>query len=145
MDSPASLIRPILIVLCLAAPAISLRIASNYSDNPYLQPLDLTEEGLAAVGEGGERYGFTRIDVHVSWGRGWSGRTTQNQLRNQLVATLDQQTELYFVEIQDAPGDAIGITFTVGPNRYGPFPPSRMIDGLNSALIALRMTNRPNG
>jgi hypothetical protein len=60
-----------------------------------------------------------------------------------IANTLKHQTEFYRFEFHDMPGGRIDVTFVVGPNSYGPFPPSRMVAGVNSALVALRMTNGP--
>lgn len=145
MNNNGNLIRVILAILLLATPAVSLRILSIYINAPYLQPLALTQEGLAAAGEGEDGGGFTRIDVHVGWGRDWNGGMTQDQLRNVIAVTLNPQTEFYHFEFDDQPGEKIDVTFVVGPNRYGPYPPGRMITGIRSALAALRLTNGPEG
>ena len=70
---------------------------------------------------------------------------TQASLRDAIAATLKPQTELYHFEFDSQQGEQIGVTFIVGPNRYGPFAPAQMTAGIKSALIALRMTNRPEG
>ena len=73
------------------------------------------------MGEGSGSFGLTRIDVLVTWGADWSGAMTKAQMRKLLVATLDQQTELYRIDFEDTKGGSIGVTFGVGPNNYGPF------------------------
>jgi hypothetical protein len=145
MNSKGYHVRIIVAILILATPAVGIRIFSNYYDAQYLQPLGLTKENLAAAEEGKNGRGFARIDVHVGWGRDWTGAMTQTRLRQVLATTLEQQTDFYHFEFDDMPGGQIDVTFVVGPNTYGPFAPGRMITGLKSALIALRMTNGPEG
>lgn len=143
MDDKDNLIRVILIIVLLAAPAIGVRILSNYSDDPYLQPLALTKKRVAEQERKQRVDGPARIDVLVNWGRETTGTLTQDHLEKLLTDTLAQQTQHYNLIIHDRPGKEIDVMFVVGPNRYGPYPPGLMISGLNSALIALRMSSRP--
>ncbi len=145
MDSNRNLIRVIIATLFLSTPAVAIHILSNYYDAPHLQPLALTKESVAAAENGNEGNGFARIDVRVDWGNDWAGMMTQTRLREVIAKTLEPQTEFYHFEFDNLPGEQIDVTFVVGPNSYGPFPPSRMIAGIKSALIALRMTNGPEG
>ncbi|MCF3593786.1 hypothetical protein LZG00_07210 [Rhodobacteraceae bacterium LMO-12] len=145
MGDKGNLLRVILIIVFLAAPAVTVRILSNYSDAPYLQPLALTKKGISALETTQEGNGNARIDVHVNWGRETTGTLTQEQLHRLLTTTLSQQTEAYHLVFHDIPGKEIGVVFVVGSNRYGPYPPNIMLGGLNSALMALRMTHRPRG
>ncbi len=143
MDKKGGIIRAVLIILVLATPAVSISIFSSYYDVPYLKPLGLTKENLAAAEMGRNGRDFARIDVQVGWGRDWAGTMTQARLRQVLAATLEQQTDFYHFEFEDKPGRQIDVTFIVGPNSYGPFAPGGMVAGIKSALIALRMTNGP--
>ncbi len=143
MGGKGNLIRVLVAILLLALPAVTLSILSNYYDAPYLQPLDLTAEGLAAAGSGTSGTGLARIDVQVGWGRDWTGSLTQTRLREVITTTLEAQTKLYSFDFEDIPGEQIDVTFVVGRNVYGPFEPGQMVTGINSALIALKMTNGP--
>ena len=143
MDSVASVIRPLLVILLLAAPALGFRVLSYFSDDPYLQPLDLTVEGLAKVGDGPESR-HTTVEVNVGWGRQYSGAITQDHLKNVIATSLESQTSYYKFRFHDVPGRRINVSFLVGNNRYGPFAPGGMVDGIDAALIALRMTNGPD-
>ena len=135
------LIRVIAVVFCLAAPALSVRVLSELYGLQHLLPLGLIEQNLTAARK--NRYGETsaRIDVTVGWGRDWTGATTREKLRDVLTRTLNAQTKMYDIAFEDVPGDRIGVSFAVGPNIYGPFPPSQMARGLQTALVALRMSN----
>lgn len=135
-------LRPILIIVFLAALAVSIRIASHYSDDPYLQPLALTAEGLAAAGEGEEADGFAVIDVEVLWGRDWDGQITRTGLRRIIGQSLKRQTDYLRFSIREMPGNRVTVSFVVGPNRYGPYAPGAMSDGLHAALTAQRMAHR---
>lgn len=139
-ENGAGLLRAFIVLFLLAAPAVSLRIASHFSDNPYLQPLALTAEGLAAA-EGGNYLGEApRIDVTVDWGERWHGRMSRAELRAAIAAALESQTRYYRIVFRDVPGRGIGIRFDVGGNSYGPYAPGGMVAGIDTALIALRLT-----
>lgn len=135
-------IRPLLIVALLAAPALGQRALSYFSDDPYLLPLALTEQGLRDAGE--RVGGGTWIDVEVRWGREFDGILTQDRLAKSLDALLAYQTEHFFVTFTDTPGREIGVFFTVGANNYGPYPPAMLANGVQTSLIAFRMANDPH-
>lgn len=142
MDDDGFPIRIVAIILFLAAPAGIIYILSHFYDNPYLQPLDLNWKEVAATGE---ELGFARIDVHINWGQDWSGTTTRAELHDMIAATLEAKTEFYRFEFHDQPGENIDVTFVVGSNSYGPFPPRQMIEGIKPAILALKMVNKPEG
>ena len=139
----SNLLRVITVVMCLAAPAVTIHIASDIYNAPYLKPLALTEESVAAAGARSEGETHVTIDVLVDWGSDWAGSATQESFREILAKTLEPQTKLYHIEFEEIPGELIYVTFVVGHNSYGPFPPSQMVSGIQSALVALRMTNGP--
>ncbi len=143
MDQNRSLTRALLVVVLLAAPALTIRAISEYNDDQNLLPLAQTREARVGTYEGRESKGFARIDVRVDWPRGWTGAITQKSLKDVISNTLKHQTEYYRIEFVERVGEQIEVTFDVGPNRYGPFPPGRMLDGIETALVALRMTNGP--
>ena len=145
MENNGNLFRVILIISLLALPAIGLRILSHYSSDPYLQPLALSEVNVAAVGNGRGGGNVTKIVVHVDWGGASNEHLTKEGLRDLLTKTLTKQTEQFHIIFYDTPGSKIVVTFKVGPNSYGPFPPTKISNGLHSALIALRMTHRIKG
>lgn len=142
-DTTRNLMRALVPVLVLAAPALALRAFSDYFDAPHLQPLGLTRESVAAVEGDYDGAGFARVDVSVSWGQNWDGALTPARLRDVLAEALETQTNYYFITVEDVPGRDIGVTFHVGPNSYGPYPPGAMTAGITSALMALNMTNGP--
>ena len=139
------LFRVLLVIFILASPALAARILSEFFDVQYLQPLAITKESVEAYEEATEGDGFVIVDVSVAWGRDWTGTLTQAQLRETISKTLAHQTELYRFSFEDVEGEDIGVTFTVGPNSYGPFPPGQTARGIKSALLALKMTNEPEG
>ncbi|UYV38517.1 hypothetical protein N4R57_05460 [Rhodobacteraceae bacterium D3-12] len=142
MNDKYAFIRPALVILFLAAPAVSLKVVSTYSNDPYLQPLHITKESLAAAAMGDDFDGLAAIRVDVDWGQGFDGAMTRDRLRQMLSATLDAQTDYFMFKFRDVPGNRIGVSFTVGANHYGPYPPGGLTDGLYLALTALRMTNK---
>lgn len=144
MKPDFSWLRPLIIILILAVPAVSLKVLSRFFDNPWLQPLDLTKEGLTGSGDYVEPSdsdsGRGRIDVRIDWGRDRSRGPSRAQLKRSIAATLDARTDYYAFELVEVPGDGVAISFIVGPNSYGPFPPGGIDDGLSLALAALQMT-----
>ena len=142
MRNPRTFFKVMLAVALLAAPAVSLHVLTNYYDAPHLQPLALTSETAAVLDEAHGGGPFARIDVNVDWGTEWNETLTPEALRQKLVNTLKHQTNHYQFNFNDIPGDRVDVTFVVGPNSYGPFPPGGMISGITSALVALRTTNR---
>lgn len=140
MDSVGFPTRVIAVILLLAAPAGILHALSYFYNNPYLQPYDLDWKGFASSGE---ELGFARIDVHVNWGRDWTGATTKEELYDVIAGKLKIRTEFYRVEFIDLPGTQVDVTFIVGSNRYGPFAPNQMAAGIAPAVMALKMTAGP--
>jgi hypothetical protein len=130
-------LRALLIVVLLAAPALLQRLASHFIDDPYLQPLALTVEGLASSGEptGDGSY----IHVQVDWGRGYGGPATRDGLRRVIEQSLGHRTTRFYLDFRDRPGDRIGVSFVVGANAYGPYAPSGMARGIDAAFMALKM------
>jgi hypothetical protein len=128
------------IIACAALPATSAYVLYEVTDNPTLRPLGITQESLAAV-EGGVSEGVS-IVVSVDWGADRVGGMTQNELREIISGTLSRRTDSFMVRFQDVPGADVGVTFSVGVNRYGPFPKERMIDGIMPSLIALDATKK---
>ena len=143
MNQNRSLTRALLVVVLFAAPALTIRAISEYYGDQNLLPLAQTRETRAETYEGSDSKGFARIDVRVEWPRGWTGSMTQQSLKDVISNTLKHQTEYYRIEFIEQMGEQIEVTFDVGPNSYGPFPPGRMLDGIETALVALRMTNGP--
>ena len=139
MDRIRSLVRPLMIVLLLAAPAVVQRIASEFIDVPYLQPLALTVDDFASTGEVLGEGPWIRVDI--DWGSDYEGHLTRAHLRQAIAASLSHQTKRFVLVYHDGPGLAIGISFTVGPNRYGPFSPGAMVSGIDLALAAFGMAN----
>lgn len=145
MENKGNFFRFILIIFLLAAPAVSIRLYSNYYNASHLQPLALTRESLGVGKRGRQGEGLARIDVQIRWGRDWTGSMTRSRLRDVISASLKHQTEYYYIDFHERSGAQVDITFIVGSNTYGPFPSNRFVSGLKSALVAQKMTNGPEG
>ncbi|MFD1160338.1 hypothetical protein [Roseovarius aestuarii] len=143
MDRYKNYIRTLSVIAILALPALTIRLLSAQNEDLYLLPLAPTNEARLTDHEGKERKGFARIDVRVDWPQEGSETVTQAKLESQISKVLKHQTEFYKIEFTEQPGTRIDVTFTVGQNIYGPFPPEGMIEGIRVALVALRMTNGP--
>ncbi len=125
------------VIITLVLPAAGAFWLYYYTKNPYWRPLGITREKLAAVSREAK---YVAISVVVDWGRDRMGGLSQDQLRAQISATLNMRTDDYFFRFREVPGNDIGVSFSVGPNLYGPYPPDRMIEGISPALEALEMT-----
>ncbi len=127
----------IAICLILTLPAAGVGVLYYYTNDPSLRPLAITREKLADI-DGQTEY--TLIFVHVDWGQEREGGMTKAEFRAMISDTLFFRTDDYIFKFKDVPGDEVSVTFVVGPNRYGPYPPARAIDGIVNALVALDMT-----
>jgi len=129
---------PLMAILTVVTlPAILMTIAFYITENPTLRPLGVTQEKLAVL-EG--QTNSIAIYVYVDWGRDRTGTATKADLHKMVSDVLVRRTDNYVFRFNDVPGDRIGVTFVVGPNRYGPYPPARILDGIIPALVALNMT-----
>ena len=128
------------IVISLTLPAIGALILYKITKDPYLRPLGLTKEEAATVDGPAEAIS---IGIQVSWGVDQDS-LTKDDLRQLISRTLSFRTEAFHFDFDDVHGTEIGVTFVVGPNRYGPFPPNRLIDGIVPALAALEYTQQAN-
>ncbi len=126
-------------ILVVALPGGGYFLSYPVTQVPPLQPLGLTRDKLAELDGQTE---FVSIGVHVDWGRDRAGGMTKMELRELVAyAFAPRVDELYF-KFEEVAGDEIGVTFVVGPNLYGPYPPHRMVEGITPASVALEMTQR---
>ncbi|WP_372612066.1 hypothetical protein [Aquicoccus sp.] len=143
MDRETDWIRPVVILFLLAAPAVGLRVASHFADDPDLRPLAITSGRPVAYSQGRAEAGPAMIEVSVNWGEDWAGAMKRAALRDMIARSLASRTDLYLIRFQDVPGARVKLYFRVGPNVFGPYPPEGMRDGLHSALVALSATIVP--
>ena len=127
------------ICIFLALPATGMLVLYYFTNDPSLRPLAITREKLADIDGQSE---YTLIFVHVDWGQERKGGVTKAGLRAMIADTLLLRTDDYIFKFKDVPGDEIGVTFVVGPNRYGPYSPAQAINGIVLALVALDMTKK---
>jgi len=130
------------IVAIVGLPAAGVNIAHRITGNPFLNPLGITQESIANFGGPTE---FVAIGVYVDWGIDRSERMTQIQLRDYISNAMSSHTSDFFIRFQEVPGTDIGITLVVGPNRYGPYTPSRLMEGIVPASVALELTRASRG
>lgn len=123
----------------LALPALGLFVAHKITDNPLLQPLGLDKDSIAEYERSATN---ASIFVHVNWGTEHPGTPTQQDLRNLVSSGMVNRTDNYVFRFKDVPGTKAEVTFVVGPNSYGPYPPASMINGIIPALAALELTQR---
>ncbi|MDJ0825070.1 MAG: hypothetical protein QNJ16_06150 [Rhodobacter sp.] len=127
------------LVVVAALPAIGAYLYYHYTKDPLLQPLGITRESLAEI-EGPTE--FVSIITHVDWGRDVSDTLSRNKLRELVRSAFATRTDDVVFRFNDVPGDEIEITFVVGPNRFGPYRPSQLIDGVIPSTVALQMTRK---
>lgn len=127
------------IVLCTALPAISAIVLYKITDDPTLRPLGITRERLAF--EEGETNSVS-ILVSVGLGQDRPPGPDEADLRRLIGGVLATHTNDFVIRFNEQSGTEIGVTFVVGPNRYGPYATNQMLDGIVPALIALDMTKR---
>lgn len=131
--------RLVLAAIALIVPAAGAKLAYHITGDPYFQPLGLTQERLAEFNQQSE---FLAIGIHVAWGRDRTSEVTQADLRELIASVVHRRTDDYYIRFHDAPGRDVEITLVVGPNRYGPYPPARFVDGIEPAVVALRATRQ---
>lgn len=143
MSRTRQILRPLLIVFALAAPALIQNAASHFTDNPYLRPLGITAEDIA---RSGEKLGDGPwIDVKVAWGRDFAGPLTRDALRETITRAIAYRTNRYYVAFDERPGARVDVTFEVGRNHFGPFPPGGMAQGIELAFSAFDMVEAESG
>ncbi len=126
-------------ILVVALPGGGAFLYYHFTKDPLFQPLGITRERLAEVDGQTE---FVSIGVHVDWGRDRTEGMTRMELRELVAYAFAPMIDEIYFKFLDADGDQIGVTFVVGPNRYGPYPPHRMVEGIVPASVALQMTQR---
>ena len=127
------------LIICVALPAGGALALYYFTGNPLLRPLGITQEKLADVDASPEN---ASIMVEVKWGRDHKGRLTQSDVRCHVADAFKTNTDDFFFRFLEVEGETIGISFVVGSNRYGPYPPGRIINGMIPSLVALEMVKQ---
>ncbi len=127
----------IAIVAACGLPAAGAYLHFRVTDNPLLQPLGITSEKLAEFDGQGQ---FVAIVVQVDWGVERRGRPPQLEFRQLLQRAFMAPPENLIFRFRNVPGTDIRVRYVVGPNRFGPYPPERAVDGIVPASEALAMT-----
>ena len=126
-------------ILVVALPGGGAFLYYHFTKDPLFQPLGITRERLAEL-EGQTE--FVSIGVHVGWGRDRTEGMTKTKLRELVAYAFAPMIDEIYFKFEDVQGEEIGVTFVVGPNRYGPYPPNGIVEGVVPASVALRMTQR---
>ncbi len=121
----------------LTLPAASLTLYSVVTGDPNYRPLGVTAEALEFFVETNET---AALGIHVAWGQDRTGSLTHADLRNFITDAIIRRTTDYYIKFHEVPGTGIGITFRVGVNRFGPYPPARMAEAIAPVTAALQMT-----
>ena len=127
------------VILIPALPAAGSLLFYHFTKNPLLRPLGITREKLAEM-DG--QTDFLSIMVHIDWGEEQTDGPSKSQVREFISDVFSTRTDEVAFKFTDVPGDDMAITFVVGPNRYGPYPPDQMIEGVIPSTIALEMTKK---
>lgn len=128
-----------LFVSAVAAAALPSVIALGYSKanrDPTLRPLWATAERLAEADSPEKLY---EITVLVEWGASSSLLIAPEALKADLNRMLKDYPVNYHIRMVKTAGPQVAISYLVGSNRIGPFPPHRAAEGTNAAIAAFRM------
>lgn len=125
------------VISLFAMPALGSLFLYNITGNPYLRPLAISRESLATF-DGPTR--TISIEVNVQYGVERSVSPSKEKLRQAIIKAFSGHTEAFHFKFVESSGDGIEVTFVVGPNRYGPYPPGSMSKGMIPALEALKYT-----
>lgn len=126
-----------ILIFSMALPAVGALALYWLTDDPYLRPLGITQE---AVERGDDSSDAISIRVSVNYGADRVARPTQRELRQILQDAFAPHTDAFNIDVRRTSGDEISMTFVVGPNRYGPYSPATMVEGMTAALDALKYT-----
>ena len=132
----------IAVVAIVSLPAASVNLVHRLTGNPFLNPLGITQESLAEYGEESDSLS---IGIYVDWGRDRPETPDRAEVGEYISDAISGRASDFFIVFRDVPGTEVEITLVVGPNRYGPYPPSRLIEGIVPATVALEMTRRARG
>lgn len=123
----------------LLGPAVISNIVYSMSLDPFLRPLSLTEESLAYQSGG---YDPQRIVVEIAWGAGYTGDVTKAEMREFMSHVMYARTGDFAIVFRDTGGETVTADLVVGPNRFGPYPPSDILKAIPPAKAALDMGRR---
>lgn len=130
------------IILFAALPATTAYLRYHITKDPTLRPLGLDYEELVAEDSPSIS---ASVRVNVDWGQDRTGGSTQKEMRTFISHIMSGHTDDYVLKFTNVPGDKIAVTLSVGRNRYGPFAPSQLAEGLHLALVALEMATKAKG
>ncbi len=114
-------------IFLLALPAFGALALYKFTNNPYFRPLGISKDAVAAV-DG--QTSAVSIEIQVRWGINSRSSLSKVELRELISDTFSTRTDAFHFDISEVEGDNVRVTFIVGPNRYGPYPPGRMVDGI---------------
>ena len=129
----------IAIPLFMAIPAIAMLLLYYFTENPQLRPLGITKQEIAVFEGQGKALA---IKIDVDWGQDRTSGITKVELQNRIANTMSFRTDDFDFRFNDVPGEDVAITFSVSHNRYGPYAPNDIIEGIRTSLIALQAVQR---
>lgn len=124
---------PFLLIALVALPGFGTLVLYKMTNNPHLQPLGLTQEGLQTY-DAPEQ--VLSIEVKIRYGVERQRSPSRQALRQSIARAFSGHTTAFHFNMEDMRGDDIDVTFSVGPNAYGPFSLGAMNEGMLTVLDA---------
>jgi len=130
---------PLILGMVLLSPSllvVALYLEEYVSGRPFYRPLGITRESLdetEATLEG------VTVRVKAALGQQWRDAEGRREFLKELTDALAIRTNDFTLYVEEVPGRSAQFTFTVGRSVFGPYPSSRVVDGLQEALEAHNM------
>ena len=102
-----------LAIVILALPAIGSLALYELTQNPYLRPLGISKDDVAAVD--GQTEAIS-IEVGIQYGVDRNRFPSKAELRQIITDTFSTRTDAFHFVYTDVAGEVIAVTFSVGPN-----------------------------
>ncbi|PWE29336.1 hypothetical protein DDZ14_17670 [Maritimibacter sp. 55A14] len=128
----------ILLILAVAAPGVAAYSYYLITDDPYGQPLGITQERLAGKAKVEERI---EVVARVTWPGPDADAAAQARLGHELQAAFRSFGIVAHVEFGSAAAGAQGsVVYEVGASRLGPFMLGNAAAGVRPAVEAYRLS-----
>ncbi len=124
----------LIISIVIAPTAVSLTWY-NFTLDPYLRPLGITQQAIRAYQSGGKEL---QIVALVDWVPSKTGNNFRSRLSEALYQSFSAKGADVRVVFREGKG-ATRVTYRIGNSVVGPFSTARAAEGVNAAIQAYRM------
>ncbi|WP_371170255.1 hypothetical protein [Aliiroseovarius sp. 2305UL8-7] len=128
-----------LIVIVVTLPSAAALSWYHYTKDPTLRPLGISKNDPIREANGE----LVNIVAHIRWDN-LNEAQPLDRFRYALVEAFDIKNIEITVDVVDAPGQGTTVVYDVGASHIGPFPKQRAAKGVNAAIAAYRMNQRPS-